>query len=307
MNVSLAIRQRLEALNLGQRDLARAAQVTESYISQLLRKKQIPPAPDRTDIYEKLDKVLKLRRGELAKLADLQRREQLRKKHSEPATALYAEVRELVLRKCVPAKQLQVRSIFEKQSFGELERFITQKLLDVVKSVAREELANERWLRRMARHSRTSYEEMRVTVLEFLDTDVFGLSMQSCVSFLQPVIASWDIDLLTLKMNIVLNPRIARTRRKTFEFVERAPDAPPSEEPGYIAFVADRSLSAGATSVELDILRRLQFDGRQPTALYYYRELQSLRDPLHFTIRRIGLRTRGRNRNRDDDRRRASP
>jgi len=303
MNVSLAIRQRLQALNLGQRDLARAAQVTESYISQLLRKKRIPPAPDRTDIYEKLDKVLKLRRGELAKLATLQRREQLSKKHSEPATALYAEVRVLILRKCVPAKQLQLRSIFEKESFGELERFITQKLLDVVKGVARKELADETWLRRVARHSRKSYEEMRVIVLEFLDTDIFSLSMHNCVTFLQPVIASWDMDLLTMKMDIALNPRIARTGRKTFEFVERAPEAAPSDEPGFVAFVADRSLSADATPAELDILRRLQFDGRQPTALYYYRELQSLRDPLHFTMRR----TDARKRKRDDERRRTSP
>jgi hypothetical protein len=29
-------------------------------------------------------------------------------------------------------------------------------------------------------------------------------------------------------------------------------------------------------------LRKLRFKDRQPTALYYYRELQSLRDPLHF-------------------------
>lgn len=284
MNMSLAIRQRMQALNLGQRDLARAAQVTESYISQLLGKKQIPPAPNRTDIYEKLDRALKLRRGELAKLADLQRREQLRKKLSEPTAPLYGEVRELILRKCAPSKQAQLRGIFEKQSFGDLERFITQKLLDVVKNVARTRLADEAWLRRIARHSRKSYEEMRVIVLQFLDTDVFALSSQSCVTFLQPVLASWNIDLLTLKMDIVLNPRIAQDPRKTFEFVERAEQPRQSEEPGFLAFLADRSLSAGATAAELEILRRLRFDDRRPTPLYYYRELQSLRDPLHFHL-----------------------
>ena len=36
MDVPFVIRHRLEELGLGQRDLARAAQVTESYISQLL-------------------------------------------------------------------------------------------------------------------------------------------------------------------------------------------------------------------------------------------------------------------------------
>ena len=70
MDVSLVIRQRLEEFGLEQRDLARAAQVTESYISQLLTRRKAPPAPSRTDIYDKMDKFLKLPSGELARLAD---------------------------------------------------------------------------------------------------------------------------------------------------------------------------------------------------------------------------------------------
>ncbi len=77
MNLSLVIKQRLEELGLEQRALARAAQVTESYISQLLTQKKLPPAPTRTDLYEKIGKLLKLPGGELAKLDDLQHREQL--------------------------------------------------------------------------------------------------------------------------------------------------------------------------------------------------------------------------------------
>ena len=44
MEISLVIRRRLEEMGLEQRDLARAAQVTESYISQLLTRKKAPPA-----------------------------------------------------------------------------------------------------------------------------------------------------------------------------------------------------------------------------------------------------------------------
>ena len=73
MDVALVIKHRLEELGLEQRDLASAAQVTESYISQLLTRKKVPPAPGRTDIYDKMGKFLKLPNGELAKLADLQR------------------------------------------------------------------------------------------------------------------------------------------------------------------------------------------------------------------------------------------
>ena len=46
------IKQRLEGLGLEQRDLAATAEVTESYISQLLTRKKLPLAPDRTDIFE---------------------------------------------------------------------------------------------------------------------------------------------------------------------------------------------------------------------------------------------------------------
>ena len=73
MDVSLVIKHRLAELGLEQRDLATAAQVTESYISQLLTRKKAPPAPSRTDIYEKMGEFLKLPNGELARLATLQR------------------------------------------------------------------------------------------------------------------------------------------------------------------------------------------------------------------------------------------
>ena len=36
---------------------------------------------------------------------------------------------------------------------------------------------------------------MRVMVLEFLDTDIFNVSVENCVAFLDPLMESWDIDL----------------------------------------------------------------------------------------------------------------
>ena len=70
MDVSLVIRHKLNELGLQQRDLATAAQVTESYISQLLNGKKAPPAAHRTDMYEKMEAFLKLPSGELSKLAN---------------------------------------------------------------------------------------------------------------------------------------------------------------------------------------------------------------------------------------------
>jgi transcriptional regulator with XRE-family HTH domain len=282
VDVCLVIKQRLEQLGFDQKGLAVATEVTESYISQLLTRKKLPPAPDRTDIYEKMGKYLNLSSGTLAKLAELQRRETLKKNFADPPAPLFHEVRELVIRKCTPEKQQQIRAIFEKQPFGELERLVTQKLLDVIKKVAREELKNDKWLRSVARLSGRSYKQMRVVILEFLDTDVFHVSLENCVSFLDPLIDSWDIDLSGFAMQVVLNRRLAPGHPKRFEFVETESDQPFGGEPGLNEFLQDASLSGNTTQEEIEFLKRLRFKGRRPTALYYYRELQNLRDPLHY-------------------------
>jgi transcriptional regulator with XRE-family HTH domain len=282
VDVSFVIRQRLETFGLDQRELARAAQVTESYISQLLTRRKAPPAPSRTDIYEKMDRFLKLPSGELARLADLQRKEELKRVLGDEPAPLFREVRELILRKCHPDREAHVRAIFEKQPFGELERLVTQRLLEVLQAVAKEELENDYWLRMVADLSSRSFEEMRVIVLEFLDTDIFHLSREHCASFLDPLIESWDIDLATFALDIGLNARVVSGHVKRFEFIQREPDQLFVEEPGLTEFLQDPSLSGSTTAAEVEFLRRLRFKGKRPTPLYFYRELQSLRDPLHF-------------------------
>jgi transcriptional regulator with XRE-family HTH domain len=281
MDVCLLIKQRLAELGLEQKDLAGAAEVTDSYISQVLTRKKLPPAPDRTDIYEKMAKFLKLPSDRLSKVAAAQRTEELKRNLADPPAPLFKEVRELILRKCVPDREKEIRAILEKQPFGELERLVTQKLLDVVKRVAKEELNSESGLHLIARLTGRSYEQLRVNLLEFLDTDVFNLSPQNCVSFLDPLIETWDVDLATFSMEVVVNRRLAPGEPTRFEFVEK-PASPTDFEPGLKEFLNNASLSGTAAKEEVDFLKKLRFNGKRPTALYYYRELQNLRDPLHF-------------------------
>jgi transcriptional regulator with XRE-family HTH domain len=282
MDVPLVIRQRLKELGLDQRDLAAAAQVTESYISQLLARKKAAPAPGRTDIYEKMGKFLRLPAGELSRLAELQRQETLKKMVAELPGPLFKECRELVVRKCVSDRQKEIRRIFDKEPFGELERLVTQKLLDVAKRIAKQELESEEWLRLMAQLSGRSYEQVRVAILEFLDTDVFNVSIENCVAFLDPLIESWDIDLRSFGMEIVLNRRLTFGGPRRIEFVEREPDQSFAAEPGLEEFLKDPLLSGDATEEEIEFLKSLKFRGRRPAPIYYYRELQNFRDPLHF-------------------------
>ena len=281
MDLAAIIRQRLEQLGLEQKDLAIAAEVTESYISQLLTRKKAPPEPVRTDIYGKIEDFLKLRRGEIVKLVQLQRHEELKRKLVGPPPPLFKEVRELVLHKCIPAKQKQVRMIFERQPFGELEFLVTQKLLDVVKGITMQELEKEDWLRLVGSLNGRSYEETRVTVLEFLDIDVLNVSLEHCTSFLDPLIESWDIDLANFDLEITLNRRVVPGHIKRFGFVEQAGSLG-EDAPGLKQFLQDASFNKGATEEEIEYLRALRLNGRQPTPLFYYRELQNLRDPLHF-------------------------
>ena len=282
MDVSLAIKQRLDELGLDQRELARAAQVTESYISQLLTRRRLPPAPNRTDIYEKMDKLLKLPRGELAKLAAHQRAQQLKRDLGDEPLPLFGEVRALIIRKCHPARAGAVRAIFEKEPFGELERLVTKTILDLVKRVAKRQLENEHWLRTVAQLSGRDFQDIRVVALEFLDTDILHLSPENCVAFLEPLIESWDIDLPTFELQVFLHPKVSTGSARRFQFLERPLADRRQREPGLSAFLADRSLSGSATPEELEFLGELRLKKGRPTALYYYRELQNLRDPLHF-------------------------
>ncbi|MGD1096628.1 MAG: helix-turn-helix transcriptional regulator, partial [Bryobacteraceae bacterium] len=243
MDISLVVKQRLNELGLDQRDLAAAIQVTDSYISQLLTRKKAPPSPERSDIYERMGQFLRLPAGELSKLANVQRQEELKKRVAEPPGPLFEECRELILRKCEPGRQKEVRRIFEKEPFGELERLVTQKLLAVAQGVAEDEMCSEEWLQLMAQRRGCGDEQMRVAILEFLDTKVFNVSIENCVSFLDPIIDSWDIDLKTFGMEIVLNRRLAPGGLKRFEFVEQEPPPAFAIEPGFEQFLLDKSLS----------------------------------------------------------------
>ena len=89
----------------------------------------------------------------------------------------------------------------------------------------REELEYENWLHLAARLTGRSYEQTRVDLLEFLNTDLLNVSDETCVSFLDPLVDYWDIDLTTFGMEIVLSRRLAPMNPKKFEYVERAQPA----------------------------------------------------------------------------------
>ncbi|PYQ27931.1 MAG: XRE family transcriptional regulator [Acidobacteria bacterium] len=282
MDFALVIRKRLEELGLDQRDLANALEVTESYISQLLGRKKIPPLPNRTDLYDKMSKVLGLPREELGRLVALEHHQALDQKWQGLPAARFGPMRELVLRKCRPARQRQMRAIFEKQSFGELEQLITRTLIEVVRREARAHARDNTWVRSIASRGRNSYREMRVRMIDLLDSDPRA-SIGDFSAFLDPLIDSWDFDPDDFRLDV----KLANGLLRRFGFREQQKEEPSAEEPGLRTFLRDSKLSSGATAEEIEILRGMRFPaGGRPTALFYYRTLQSLRDPLHFSPER---------------------
>ena len=83
-------------------------------------------------------------------------------------------------------------------------------------------------------------------------------------------------------MAVVLNRRLTAGNLKRFEFSEQEPIQLVAIEPGLEQFLKDGSLSGDVTEEEIAFLKALKLRGKRPSPIYYYRELQNLRDPLHF-------------------------
>jgi hypothetical protein len=247
--------------------------VTESYVSQLLTSKKAPPAPNRTDIYPRIEAFLQLPPGQLAKLAEIQRQEELKKRVAERPEPLFRQCRALIMETCARRSQPDVSAVLEREPFGVLERLVTQTFLDVAREVAKREKDNDEWLHRVA---------AREVVLQFLEADVFSVSVENGVALLTPLIEGWDIDLATFAMEVVLHEGMAEYRKKQFGFFESRTEEKRRAEPGLEEFLRDKSLSGDASEDEIEFLRTLRLRGRSPAPIYYYRELQNLRDPFHF-------------------------
>ena len=187
------------------------------------------------------------------------------------------------MRKCAPENRAEVRRLFEKEPFGELERLVTTKILDVAQGVAREELRSDAWLQSLAQLSGRSFEQMRVAVLEFLDSDVLQISLESLRFLPRPNDRAAGISILkrsAWKWRSTGDSALAVSGDSNLS--RGLSEQPVTLEPGFEQFLKDATLSRDVTEEEIEFLRALRFRGRRPTPLYYYRELQNFRDPLHF-------------------------
>lgn len=278
MDFAFVIRQRLEELGLDQRQLSAACEVTESYISQLLSRKKLPPLPNRTDLYDKMSRLLDVPRDELARLAALQHHEVVDRTWRATPEPRLGPMRELVLRKCRATSQPAMRSIFAKEPFGYVEQLITRTLIEAIREEARVHAGDEKWLRSVGLPAKLSYRTMQARLIDLLESDP-AVSIGDYSVFIDSMVRSWDFDLHRFGLTIQLSGGSTRA----FRFAATAKEEPATDEPALRSFLRDATLSGGITAGEIQFLRRIRFPGpERPSSLFYYRTLQNLRDPLNF-------------------------
>ncbi|MGH7676534.1 MAG: hypothetical protein ACREMV_14805 [Gemmatimonadales bacterium] len=189
------MRRRLRELRRTPRELADAVEVPEAYIADLLTGRRHPPAPGRTDVYERVTRFLRLHRNDLSSCVRGERTvSTTTRRRVDP------RVRRLLFELCDPTRT----RVLARRATGELERLIAQRLLEVGHSFVRRQLDDHVGMRVAARREGCGYAELRMRLLEFLDTGAESLTPAHYEAFVRPRIAMWDFDLDTRAMRIVL-------------------------------------------------------------------------------------------------------
>jgi hypothetical protein len=207
--VARLIRRRLRELDRTPEMLATAVQVPAWYVDELLSGSRLPPAPDRTDIYDKITRYLRLHRNELAERAEAQRAEVVQTRRRP-----VPRVRELILELCDPTKLRALGRHLTGREGPELERLIAERILSVAKSFVGRQLEDEVGVRAAAKREGVEYLDMRIRMLDFLDARADTLTPAHHAHFVRPRIATWDIDVKTRAMRIVLRSQEPRPGQK---------------------------------------------------------------------------------------------
>ena len=214
--IGALLRRRLREVNRSREQLAEALEVPGAYLDDLISGARRPPLPARTDIYEKMTSFLRLGRNDLAACASAERADAARAAIPAPE----AGVRRLLLDLCEPGTARTLERRRAQRGSAELAGFI-QRLLDVTQGAVRRLLDDQISLRLAAGARGTTYLELRLDVLEFLDATPDTLTTDDLTEFVQPRIARWDVNLETGVLWVALRGHEPRERGR------RAPSAAP--------------------------------------------------------------------------------
>lgn len=193
------VRRRLRELGRTQEELAAALDLPEVYVADLVAGRRRPPAVAQTDLYDGMTRFLRLHRNDLLLCARAERGEEVMDRRRAGR-----RVRELLFALCEPSRARVIARRIARPGGGELEHVIVDRLLAVAKGFARRQLEDEFGVRVAARRAGLRPAELRLQLIDFLDTTATTLTPEDVVDFVQPRLSAWDIDLETRAMRIVL-------------------------------------------------------------------------------------------------------
>jgi hypothetical protein len=207
MTVRRLLQERLKEMERSSEDLAAALEVPTHYVSELISGRRRAPLPARTDVYERMTRFLQLGRTDLADCANSERGEAGHDRGSPDA-----EVQTELLGLCEAdtARKLKRRARSDEAEMVDL----IQRVLDVVQGNARRTLDHQIPLRIAATRTGASYPEVRLRVLEFLDTSPATLTLADLSEFVRPQVALWDVDLDSGVLRVVLRSAVSTERHQ---------------------------------------------------------------------------------------------
>ena len=198
MTVRKLLKDVMTELERSTADVAEVVEVPVHYMTDLMSGRRRPPLPSRTDIYDKMTRYLRLGRTDLAECANAERQ-----KAGPDMGSPDPDVRREMLELCDAdtVRQLEKRS--RKDSDVEMVKILT-RVLEVVQGTARRSLEDQIPLRIAATRTGENYLDVRLRVLEFLDTSPATLTSTDLTNFVRPQVAQWDVDLETGVLRVVL-------------------------------------------------------------------------------------------------------
>ena len=192
------LNRRLRQLKRTPGELAAAARVSESYITELMEGRRRVPAPG-SDVYVTMGKFLGLHRDDLPSCA---RAERAAERPGERRAA--PEVRRIVLELCDPQQVKSLTRRLARPDGAELEWVIINRLLEVARGFVIRRLDDEVGLKVAAGREGKEYLDIRMRLLEFLDLAPDTVTVHDCMDFVIPRIATWGIDLDSRTMRMQL-------------------------------------------------------------------------------------------------------
>jgi hypothetical protein len=132
----------------------------------------------------------------------------------DKATALSDDVKRIMLALCDPET---ARSLERRAQRDEAELFdLLSRVLAVVQGSARRTLEDGITLRLQAAQRGSSYPDMRMRVLDFLDANPCTVTVEDLNHFVRPRVQRWDVEMQTgvLKVTLAAHEAPDQNRRR---------------------------------------------------------------------------------------------